>query len=879
MDRQIPKNKLTPMMQQYFHVKDKHKDHIVFFRLGDFYEMFFEDAEMVSQELGLTLTGRDCGLLERAPMCGIPYHACETYIAKLIRRGHKVAICEQVEDPAFAKGVVSREVVRVITPGTLVESNLLDEDANNYLCSIYYKDAGYGLVFADISTGEANLIELGQDDDLALTNELSRYSPREVIFNSDFLEKRQIARFLRDKLSCTADLIDDEAFESELAKQAVLSHFAKDSLEELGLDSRPRCVAAISGLLQYLGETQKVGVERLISLNLLEETKYVRLDLTARANLEILETARTKDRTGSLLGVLDKTQTPMGKRLIKSVLVQPLVNPLEIDKRLNAVEELYNNEPNCRNIIAELSGIHDLERLITRVVYGNATPREFKTLQSTMAKLPALIAHLDSVKSINLTTISKEIDPLPDLASLLEASILEEPPNTVKEGGVISPGFNPELDRLLELMNNSRTYLADLETKEKEKTGIKNLKIGFNKVFGYYFEVTKSYQHLVPEYYIRKQTLAGCERYIIQELKTLEEDILSAQEKAVALEQKLFDQVRTQVARQLHRIQRTATAVSWLDIYCCFARVALENRYVRPVVNTGDTMSIIQGRHPVVEQMLGGSLPFVPNDTLLDTKDNQIAVITGPNMAGKSTFMRQTALIVLMAQIGCFVPAKSAVIGVVDGIYTRIGAADDLSAGQSTFMMEMVEVAQILQGATRRSLLILDEIGRGTSTYDGMSIARAVIEYIADPKKLGAKTMFATHYHELTVMEEETRCVKNYNIACKKRGDDITFLRKIVPGGADDSYGIEVSKLAGIPDWIIKRAHHILEDLENAQAVRPVAKTRPSKPVAEEEEFQISFDYSKASGVEEMLRKVDLNTLTPIEALNILYQLKEKVDS
>ena len=867
---------LTPMMRQYFLIKEKHRDHIVFFRLGDFYEMFFDDALFASKQLGLTLTGRDCGLNERAPMCGIPYHSCDSYIAKLIKGGCKVAICEQVEDPVFAKGVVSREVVRVITPGTVLEDHLLQEDANNFLCSIYYDLQGFGLAFADISTGEVNLIQIDSEQDMLLINELARYAPKEVIFNKVFLEKKQVAKYMRDKLCCTADLIEDEPFEREAAGQAILAHFQRESLEEMGLEEKPRCIRALGGLLAYLKETQIDGTERLMSINLLEESRFMNLDLGTRANLELLENVRTGEKRGSLLWVLDDTKTAMGKRLIRSYISQPLINPLEVEKRLNAVEELCRNELLEADITAELGGVFDMERLITRVVYGSATPREYKTLEAAIARLPAIKVVLRDVKSNYLTQILKEIDPLDDVREMISRAIVDEPPNSPKDGGVIRPGFHEELDHLRDLMGNSRQILSDLEAREREKTGIKNLKISFNKVFGYYFEVTKSYLNMVPDYYIRKQTLANCERYIIEELKDLENRILSAQDTAVSIEQQLFQKVRAETARQLHRIQLTASAIARLDVFTSFARVSRTNRYVRPVIDISDTIHIQNGRHPVVEQLLGAGAPFVPNDALLDVGENQICIITGPNMAGKSTYMRQTALLVLMAQIGCFVPAESARVGVVDGIFTRIGASDDLSTGQSTFMVEMVEVAQILQGATSKSLLILDEIGRGTSTYDGMSIARAVLEYIAGPKKVGAKTMFATHYHELTEMENELDVVKNYNIACKKRGEELTFLRKIVRGGADESYGIEVSKLAGIPDWIVKRARAILEDLENNRPVK-VGKKRFKVQKEPEEDLQISLAGTQPSEVEQQLRDIDLNTFTPIEALTLLYQIKEKV--
>jgi DNA mismatch repair protein MutS len=858
------------MMQQYFAIKEQHKDHILFYRLGDFYEMFFDDALLASRELELVLTGRDCGLSERAPMCGIPHHAVDGYLAKLIRKGYKVAICEQMEDPAAAKGVVSREVVRVITPGTLIEGNLLDEEANNYLCAIGLTEKGCGLVFADISTGEVNAIELSGNTDELIIGELSRYSPREVVFPPRFVDRTAIAKYMREKLFCTADLLEEGQFEGNGSRRRVEAQFGK-TLGELSLDAMPNCVGALGALLGYLAETQIKGLERLCTVNVVEENRYMNLDAAARANLELLCTMRTKEKRGSLLWVLDKTKTPMGKRLIKNYIAQPLLNPTEIDKRLNAVEELTKNEILCGDIAAELAGVFDVERLITRVVYGSATPREFKALQQAIGKFPNLRQLLSGVNSQNLTAIYREIDELYDLFQLLEAAIIDEPPANVREGGVIRDGYNEDLDVLRELMGNARGILLKLEQDEREKTGIKNLKIGYNKVFGYYLEITRSYQHLTPEHYIRKQTLANCERYITQELKELEERISSASEQSVAIETALFEAVREETARRLHRLQRTASAIARLDILQSFARVSLEYGYSRPIISVSEELIITEGRHPMVERIQGDAL-FVPNDTLLDCKENQIAVITGPNMAGKSTYMRQVALITIMAQIGCFVPAKSARVGIADGVYTRIGASDDLTSGQSTFMVEMCEVASILQSATSRSLLILDEIGRGTSTYDGMSIARAVIEYIADPKRLGAKTLFATHYHELTELEGQISSVKNYNIVAKKRGEDIIFLRKIIRGGADDSYGIEVSKLAGIPQWIIGRAHKVLADLESAQPVRQ-AKIAGRKVIIDPEDIQIRFQ-SPESKLESRLKGIDPNTLTPLEAQRILYELK-----
>ncbi len=873
----IDQTNLSPMMQQYFAIKNQHKEHILFFRLGDFYEMFYDDAITASKELELTLTGRDCGQEERAPMCGVPYHSCEAYIARLIKKGYKVAICEQVENPATAKGVVKREVIRVVTPGTLIESNLLEEGEHNYICCLMKQDFNYGVVFCDISTGEVHLTELHceQKDNNKLKNELGRFYPSEIIFNSEFLHEKDIAEFIKTKLTCSADLLDDNNFEYNYCVNRILAQFNKPALEDLGLVDKPLAVAALGALLSYLGETQKVGMERIQSLSYYSERQFMNLDLVARRNLELTETLRNREKRGSLLWVLDKTKTAMGKRLIRTWLEQPLMNVAAITKRLAAVTELTEQTILRAGLIESLGNVYDLERLMTKIVYGNAQPRELKSLEATIARLPEIKENLKSMTSQNLSEIYRQIDELRDVKQLIAEAICENPPVAVKDGGVIQEGFHQELDELRNIVHNTKSVMAAVEAKEKETTGIKNLKIGYNRVFGYYIEVTKSYQDLVPQHYIRKQTLANCERYITQELKDLEEKIMTAHEQILTIEAELFEQVRQQVAAQLHRIQTTANAVASLDVYCSFAQVAVTNHYCCPTVNLSDRIFIKDGRHPVVETLLGG-MPFVSNDTKLDNKNEQIAIITGPNMAGKSTYMRQVALITLMAQIGSFVPAKEATIGVVDGIYTRVGASDDLSAGQSTFMVEMSEVSYILKNATAQSLLILDEIGRGTSTYDGMSIARAVIEYIADKKQLGAKTLFATHYHELTELEEQIPAVKNYNIAVKKRGDDIIFLRRIISGGADDSYGIEVSKLAGIPDRVIKRAHQILKELESGQQTS-LGPTGRHKKIDAAQEEQITFGIMKQSAVSERLKNLDVNTLTPLEALNLIYELKQLV--
>ena len=867
-------NKISPMMEQYFDIKNKHKDHILFFRLGDFYEMFYDDALTASKELELTLTGRDCGQEERAPMCGVPYHSAEAYIARLIKKGYKVAICEQTEDPALAKGLVKRDVIRVVTPGTIVETSMLDEGTNNFIASVFCDTKGFGACFTDISTGVLNATQyLGRDAQQKLVSELGRFAPSEIIFNQSFLDYKEVTAFIKERLVCSANLTDDDETVREGAEEVVLAHFGARELSSLSLEDKPYCVAAAAMLLRYLAETQKVGLERLLTVTCYSDKQYMNLDLTARRNLELTETMRSGEKKGSLLWVLDKTKTAMGKRLLRSYLEQPLLNPTAINKRLNAVEELFSDSIRRCEVITMLSGVFDLERLMTKVVFGNCTPRDLKALQATAERLPELKSATEGLSSAYLTQIHTELDVLADIRERIATAIREEPPITVKEGGVIAPGFDAELDGLRDIVTNTKAYLARIEMEEREKTGIAKLKISYNRVFGYYIEVTRSNSEHVPDRYIRKQTLANCERYITEELKVLEEKILGANEQIIRMEQRIFEEVRQFVASQLNRAQTTANAVARLDVFASFAEVAARAGYVRPDVGVSDTVEIRDGRHPVVEALLSGA-PFVANDVLLDCGENQIAIITGPNMAGKSTYMRQVALIVLMAQIGCFVPAASAKIGVVDGIYTRVGASDDLASGQSTFMVEMSEVAQILKNATSRSLLILDEIGRGTSTFDGMSIARAVIEYVADRRKVGAKTLFATHYHELTELEDDLPAVKNYNIAVKKRGDDITFLRRIVRGGADDSYGIEVSKLAGIPDAVITRAHEILTALEEGNPIAARRERGKPKPV-EYDDGQLSLLPAGDSPALQRLRELDVNTLTPIEALNALYELKQ----
>ena len=866
---------LSPMMQQYMDIKEQHKDHILMFRLGDFYEMFFDDAVTVSRELEITLTGRNCGLEDRAPMCGVPYHSFENYAARLIKKGYKVAICDQMEDPATTKGLVKREVTRVITPGTVLETNMLDEGCNNYICSLYLENEHYGLAFCDISTGEIHGTELKQDADNKLKNELAKFSPAEVIFNPDFLDKKELCSFLRERMNSSIDLLDEEAYQDSRCLTNLKKQFDGQSLTELGLASRPLLVRALGGLLYYLQQTQQHGMDCLKTLDLYEDSQYMTLDLTARRNLELTQTLRSGEKKGTLLWVLDKTKTAMGKRKMRATIEKPLIDATAINKRLNAVAELVNDSILLSDIRESLSGIFDLERLITRIVYGNVSPRELKSLQFTAEKLPALKKLLENCSSAYLREIYNEIDGLEDLCQLIHEAIVDQPPALLRDGGMIKKGYHQQLDEYDEIVNNTKGVLTRIEAEEKEKTGIKNLKIGFNNVFGYYLEVSKSNLHLVPAHYIRRQTLTNSERYITQELKDLEHTILTAKDNISKLETILYDEVRSKIAAQMERIQMTANAVATLDVYASFAHVSVRNNYCHPAVDLSNSIDIQEGRHPVVEAMMGDRM-FVSNDTRLDCGENQIAIITGPNMAGKSTYMRQTALIVLMAQIGCFVPAKSATIGIVDGIYTRVGASDDLSSGQSTFMVEMSEVAHILKHATAKSLLILDEIGRGTSTFDGMSIARAILEHIANKRKLGAKTLFATHYHELTEMEDQFVNMKNYNISVKKKGSDIIFLRRIVRGGTDDSYGIYVSKLAGISNDIIKRAEEILQELEDGNPV--AANIRASKKKrAEAEENQLMLIQSDDSEIVRRLKEVDLNTMSPIQAMVLLSELKELI--
>ncbi|MBQ3284972.1 MAG: DNA mismatch repair protein MutS [Ruminococcus sp.] len=864
---------LSPMMQQYFEIKEKNKDCIVFFRLGDFYEMFFDDAKLASKELELTLTGRDCGQEERAPMCGVPFHSAESYIARLVQKGYKVAICEQTEDPKAAKGIVKRDIIRVITPGTVMESSMLDESENNYICSMYADKNYVGIVFCDISTGQLFVSHFKSDHSFSqLKDQLTSYSPKELLIAGKLAKNKVLHLFIKEKLSNASVTHPDDSRCGLLDCTAVVeNHFSKENTDKIS--GMNEVVIALGVLMSYLKDTQMTGLERIDTIEFYAEDQYMKLDFNTRRNLELTRTMIAKEKKHSLLWVLDKTKTAMGKRLMKFWVEHPLMNITAILKRQNAVEELVNDTVNRLELTANLSGIFDIERLMTKIVYGSANARELRSLCQAMTNLPTLKATIEPCKSKLLHELFVAIDPLDDMRALIDEAIVEDPPFSVREGGLIKEGYSAPLDELKRDMTDSTSLLARIEAEQKELTGIPKLKVGYNRVFGYYIEVTKSYLHLVPENYSRRQTLTNCERFITPELKELESRILGAKERSVAIEYELFNSVREQVALNLDRIERTAKAIATLDVLVSLANVAADNRYTRPEVTQNSIIRLKDSRHPVVETLLSDAM-FVPNDVLLDNIDNRIAIITGPNMAGKSTYMRQVALIVLMAQMGSFVPASYAEVGMADAIFTRVGASDDLASGQSTFMVEMNEVANIVQNATSKSLLILDEIGRGTSTYDGMSIARAVLEYVADKKKLGARALFATHYHELTVMEELLDGVKNYNIAVKKRGDEITFLRRIVPGGADESYGVEVAKLAGLPDSIIERAKEILLELNNAAPKEHQTAPAP----APEESMQLSLMPDSSGMIEKKLRAVDVNTLTPIEAMNILYELKGMID-
>ena len=860
----------TPMMKQYLEIKEQNKDAILFFRLGDFYEMFNEDALLASQELDLTLTTRDRSRPEeeRTPMCGVPYHSCDGYIARLIAKGYKVAICEQTEDPAAAKGLVKRDIIRVVTPGT-VDASMLEGSQSNYICGIYLDQERAGLCFCDITTGKTHVTAFSGSERVEhVMNELGRFSPVEAVLSECAWGERALVETLREKFRCRAENRGDRPFRLEEAERMAVKQYGREAAARLP-KANPAAVMALGGLLSYLYETQKTDLSHISDLEYYEQGRFMELDLNTRRNLELTATMRAKEKRGSLLWVLDRTKTAMGGRLLRSWLERPLLSVTAINRRLGAVEALVKDAVGREELIAALTGIGDMERLISRVVYGSAGGRDMAALRGAMERLPELKARLAPFPAGQLGELAEELDTLEDVCDLLRRAIVDEPPFSVREGGFIRPGYDQEVDKLRDILSGGKSVIAEVEAREKERTGIKSLKVGYNKVFGYYIEVSKSYYDQVPDTYIRKQTLSGCERFITQELKDLEHTILTANDRVTALEYELFSRLREQVGGQMGRIQASAAAVAGLDTLCSFASAAVRNSYCRPAVDEEGVIEIHDGRHPVVERVLQGSL-FVPNDTYMGRQENRVAIITGPNMAGKSTYMRQVALITLMAQIGSFVPARAARVGVVDRIFTRIGASDDLSAGQSTFMVEMTEVSDILKHATSRSLLILDEIGRGTSTFDGMSIAQAVLEHCADKRKLGAKTLFATHYHELTELENTLPGVKNYNIAIRSRGDEIVFLRKILPGGADRSYGIEVAKLAGLPDTVVKKARAILKDLESQSGRTPPLLAAPKAD-------QVSLEALGEAEVIDRLRRVQPDALTPIEAMGLLYELKQKL--
>ena len=861
---------LTPMKRQYNAIKAQHQDCILFFRLGDFYEMFDEDARLAARELDLTLTTRDRGKpqAEQTPMCGVPYHSVDSYIARLVSKGYKVAICEQTEDPATAKGLVSREITRIVTPGTVTESCMLEESRNNYMACLYGESSKLGLAFCDVSTGAFFVTVCA--DATAAASELGRFAPTEVMREGERTHDPIIDNALFHHLHCCVDEGLPAGFTVQQAEAALESHF-NQTLAQMGIAGMFEAMMAAGALLKQLLFVQKNDLAHIRQLQYYATGLFMELDIDARRNLELTQTMRGKEKRGSLLWVLDKTRTAMGGRLLRSWLEKPLLDPIEIDRRHSAVEELVSDTI-CRGELQEaLRGVTDLERVMTRIVTGSVNCRDLLGLANGFRALPQVKAQLARTESPLLNRLEQTIDPLTDCADLIENTIIEDPPITIREGGIIRPGANAEADRLRDLMNGSKETILAIEAAEKEATGIRTLKVSYNRVFGYYIEVSKSFTEQVPAHYIRKQTLANCERYITPELKELEEQVLTAKERLTALEYQIFTALREHLARQAARVQATAAAVAAADTLCSLAAVAVQRGYCRPQMTLGSEIRITDGRHPVVEQMLSDSL-FVPNDTDLGAMDNQVCIITGPNMAGKSTYMRQVALIVLMAQMGSFVPARSAKLGIVDRVFTRIGASDDLASGQSTFMVEMAEVASILKHATSRSLLILDEIGRGTSTYDGMSIAKAVLEYVANPRKLGAKTLFATHYHELSTIEAELPNVRNYNIAVKKRGEQMIFLRKIVPGATDDSYGIEVAKLAGLPTAVTNRAKEILAELESKKGVTHAA------PALAEPDDQVSMLDISAQQVCAALEAISVETLTPIEAMNELYRLKKMLN-
>ena len=876
INMQIDKSKCSPMMQKYLETKEQYQDCILFYRLGDFYEMFFDDAILVSHELEITLTGKDCGLEERAPMAGVPFHAADNYIAKLVSKGYKVAICEQLEDPKTVKGIVKRGVIKVVTPGTVVESNMLEERKNNYIMAIYKAGLYFGIAISDISTGEFYSSSIKENNNFSLLlDEISRYNPAEIIVNKMMMESTEEISKIKTRFPNIYITSTNEEYFSEDVTKVQNKFLLVDSKgnEFKEINQNLLAICSINALREYIEKTQMTDLSHINKIIIYSVSKYMSLDINARRNLEITEKLRDKSKKGTLLWVLDKTSTSMGGRLLRRWLNDPLIDVKEINKRLGAVEELKNDIILRGDIIDNLKKVYDIERLAGKMAYGNATPRDMITLKNSLMKLPEIKSILSGVKSEYLTEICSNIDELQDIFKLIDRSIVDDPPMNTKDGGYIKLGFNEEIDTLKDATQNGKTWLMKLEADEKEKTGIKSLKVGFNKVFGYYIEVTNMYKNMVPDNYIRKQTLTNGERYITEELKNMENQILGAEEKVIKLELEAFKSIREEISKNIKRLQRTAEAISTLDVLSSFARVAEDMNYCKPTINKNGVIDIKDGRHPVIEKMLGSG-EFIPNDTYLDENLNRLSIITGPNMAGKSTYMRQVALITLMAQVGSFVPASSATIGVVDKIFTRVGASDDLSMGQSTFMVEMMEVATILKDATQNSLVILDEIGRGTSTYDGLSIAWAVAEYIADKNKCGAKTLFATHYHEMTTLEEEGNGIKNYSIAVKEKGEDIIFLRKIVQGGTDESYGVHVAKLAGVPKDVTKRANEILKSLERKSILKDKPQTKSEK---QKQEGQFDMFNYKLAEIAHELDMVNLNELTPIDALNTLVKIKEKM--
>ncbi len=867
---------MTPMMEQYFEVKNQYKDYLLFYRLGDFYEMFFDDAIVASRELELTLTGRDCGEEKRAPMCGVPFHSAEGYIGRLIEKGYKVAICEQVEDPATAKGLVKREVIRVVTPGTIIESNLLQEGKNNYICAIYVGENEFGLCYGDISTAQVYATS-GRGGDMVseIINALGSIAPSEIVLNLGRAKLPALDDFMTGRLAASVTDQQPQRYEWEHALQLAQAHFGESMDEKTRADKS--LLRAVGAFLDYVGEMQKSDLAYIKELHVYSNHQYLEMDVNTRRNLELTSNMRTKEKKGTLLWVLDKTKTAPGARMLRQWIEHPLLNAREIDRRQSAVEELFGNFMLRENLLDLLSGMHDLERLITRIVYGTAGGKDLRAVAGTIGALPELRALLQNCQSEELKGIYESMDELSDVYTQIDTAIQEDPPFSVREGDIIRAGYSKDVDDLRAIMHDGKGWIERVAAEEREATGIRTLKIGYNKVFGYYIEVTKSLIHQVPDRYIRKQTLANCERYITQELKDMEATILGASDKVCSLEYDLFQEVRARVAESSERIQKTAELIARIDVYVSLAGVAARNKYIRPEVDNSTVLQIKDGRHPVVEQFVKNEY-FVPNDTTLDLENNRIMLITGPNMAGKSTYMRQVALIVLMAQIGSFVPANEARIGLVDKIFTRVGASDDLASGQSTFMLEMNEVAYILKNATRNSLIIYDEVGRGTSTFDGMSIARAIIEHTYS-KKIGAKTLFATHYHELTVLEDEYKGIVNYNIAAKKRGDNILFLRKIVRGSTDDSYGIEVAKLAGIPGEVIKRAKEILAVVERTSQTLKTSDDgeKRKEALSQKDESLITMDDCIRDQVMDDLKATDINALSPYEAMTLLYNLQKRL--